>query len=291
MRVTQSIIYDRFVYYLEGLNEGISKSLARIASGKKILRPSDDPAATVTLMQMKSEVSGLDEYKRNIERTRSWMRITETALKSMEDLLKRAEELAVEGGSDNTTPEARKALAAEVGELLDRAKQIANAKFGNFYVFSGYNVLTQPFIDSDNLYHGDDGIIRVNVGPGMTASMNIPGSIFTNGVNIFQALEDLRDALESNDGDAARAQVDLIRSGYENITSVHAELGSMMRRLEISEKAISDRYEDLINILDKMESTDIAKETTTLYSYQTSYRATLAGVSKVMQTNLFDYLG
>ncbi len=291
MRVTQSIIYDRFVYYLEGLNEGISKSLARIASGKKILRPSDDPAATVTLMQMKSEVSGLDEYKRNIERTRSWMRITETALKSMEDLLKRAEELAVEGGSDNTTPEARKALAAEVGELLDRAKQIANAKFGNFYVFSGYNVLAQPFIDSDNLYHVDDGIIRVNVGPGMTASMNIPGSIFTNGVNIFQALEDLRDALESNDGDAARAQVDLIRSGYENITSVHAELGSMMRRLEISEKAISDRYEDLINILDKMESTDIAKETTTLYSYQTSYRATLAGVSKVMQTNLFDYLG
>ncbi|HDD35357.1 MAG TPA: flagellar hook-associated protein 3 [Candidatus Desulfofervidus auxilii] len=291
MRVTHHMLYRNFLFHLEHINENLKKDFEKIASGKKILRPSDDPFGMAKSLTYQRKLADIEQYKRNIKRAISWQNITEMALQEMTNLLVEAKEIAISQGSDTATSETRAMLAAHIEKLKEHALQIGNTKLGDQYVFAGYLTSTQPFVDTDNNYHGDNGQIKVNISSYMQLSFNIPGSIFTNGTNIFQALDDLKTALETNDADSIRNLIGTLDQAIKQVIVAHASLGSIMNRFEAVKTDLTSYSVELTAHLSETEDSDMAKVASSLATHQIIYQSTLAGMAKIMQFNLFNYLG
>ena len=299
MRITQHMIYRNFIANLKDINEELKENFEKIASGKKIIRPSDDPFGATKALNYKSKLAEVEQYQRNIQRAISWQKVTETALKEMEDVLLKIQEIAISQGSDNASAETRAMLAGQVEELKKQAYQIANTKLGNQYIFAGYKTDTPPFLSSDNNYHGDNGSIKINISSFMQLSFNITGSIFapdtsttpTAQNSIFQLLDDLKTALENNDANTIRSLIGNINDTFKRINNAHANMGSVMNRFESVKNELMNVNLDIINLLAETEDADLAEASANLAMYQTVYQSTLAGMAKVIQINLFNFLG
>ncbi len=301
MRVTQNMIYRRFLTNLERLNDNIARSFEEISSGKKINRPSDDPFGAAKALGYYSELHDIDQYNRNINQAIAWMNITETAFKQMEDVVIKTQEIALSQASDTATAETRKAMAGQIRQLKGHFLQIANTKLGDRYIFAGFKTNEEPF-QSDNYYHGDTNKIKVNISPYMHLGFNITGEFLapqydptspptlTPENNIFQLYDELADALENNNSNKIRKLLSYINEFYGKINKKHAELGNIMERFEKVQLELSNMQGDISKLLSDTEDADIAKTTSNLAMCQTMYQSTLAAMAKVIQNNLLNYL-
>ncbi len=291
MRITQGIIHRNFLTNLNTITNKINKKFEQISSGKRIVRPSDDPVSVSRIMKLKDQGARSDQYKRNIDVAIGWLKMTESAFNSMEDVIKRLEEIAISTGSDNASSEARKTAAEEIARLKEHAIMIANTRFRGHYIFAGFLTNTPPFNESNNDYHGDDNKIEVEVDNGVRLSYNVSGSVFTQGINIFQLMDDIKTALNNNNPEAIRSSLDKIHDAFNQVNIAHTGLGSKIKSLENIKEDLSNRDLLIDEIISNKEDTDMAEAIPRLYMYQSAYQALLYSFTKITSVNLFNMIG
>jgi flagellar hook-associated protein 3 FlgL len=69
---------------------------------------------------------------------------TDSALANVTEILHRANELTLQGINGTNPTAAREAIAAEMRELQDQIRVIANTTFGSKHIFAGTNVTEAP---------------------------------------------------------------------------------------------------------------------------------------------------
>ena len=293
MRITNGMIYRNFINNLFRINEHLEEDYEKIASGKRIKRPSDDPLGMARSIRYRSYLSTIRQYKRNIEMAISWQNLTESALKAVENALQRVQEIAISQASDTANANTRKNAAKEIENIKKHILGIVNTKFGNRYIFAGYITDKQPFSESDNNYHGDEGLIKIRINSTTQLSFNIPGSVFApaDGINIFQMIDNLKDAMENNEPENIRACLDEIKQALDQVINAQASLGAKMNLFEEIKVQLADMDLDFTGIISSTEDADLAKVTIDLGIYQTAYQATLRATAKAIPINLFNYLG
>lgn len=291
MRITQGIIHRDFLRNLDRITNRINEKFQEISSGKRITRPSDDPNSFPKIMRLKDELIIERQYKENIDMAIGWLNVTESALNTMEDLLNRLEEIAISMGSDNASPQARKTAAEEIAGLKEHAIMVANTKFRGHYIFAGCLTDTPPFTDKDNKYHGDNNKMEIDIGYGIRFAYNICGSVFTKGVNIFQLMDDIMDALNNNDAEGVRSCLDKIHKAFDNVNIAHTNLGGKIKLLNNIKENISDREILISRIISEKEDTDMAEAIPKLYIYYSGYQALLHSFAEITSVNMFDIIG
>jgi flagellar hook-associated protein 3 FlgL len=214
MRVGTPSLYAGIQQRLQRLTSDLNNLNEKIASGKEINNPSDDPVAFVHSMQLKTALTRMDQYERNLQTATSWMSLSESALSNTLNLLERARELTVEMASDTQTAEARATAAVEVGELLDQAISLGNTKLARRYIFSGYLTETAPFTKvtvggiETAQYNGDTNNFQLQIGKKETLMTGWSGQAVFMDSTLFNTLGTLKKALEDNDSATIAAQVD-----------------------------------------------------------------------------------
>ncbi|MCD6255353.1 MAG: flagellar hook-associated protein FlgL [Deltaproteobacteria bacterium] len=293
MRITNGMIYRNFINNLFRINEHLAEDYEKIASGKRIKRPSDDPLGMARSIRYRSYLSTIRQYKRNIEMAISWQNLTESALKAVENALQRVQEIAISQASDTANANTRKNAAKEIENIKKHILGIVNTKFGNRYIFAGYITDNPPFSESDNNYHGDEGLIKIRINSATQLSFNIPGSVFApaDGINIFQMIDNLKDAMENNEPENIRACLDEIKQALDQVINAQASLGAKMNLFEEIKVQLVDMDLDFTGIISNTEDADLAKVTIDLGICQTVYQATLTATAKAIPINLFNYLG
>lgn len=147
---------------------------------KRIQRPSDDPLGNLDLMRFRSIETDTKQYQRNANFAMTLLNYSETALKDLTDIMVRAKELAVQQSSDFFNGEARRNVSHEINQLRNQSLAIANKRFGNRYLFGGYNTLDAPFSQEGN-YTGDKGTIYLEISKDFFLPTNINGyEVFFN---------------------------------------------------------------------------------------------------------------
>ena len=131
----------------------------------------------------------------------------------------------------------------------------------------------------------------MEVDDGIRISYNVTGSLFTDEVNIFQLMDDLKDALNNNDADAVRASLDKIHTAYTRINIAHAGVGSKIKTLNNMKDELSDRRLSFEEVVSQREDTDMAEAIPKLYIYQSAYQALLNSFARITSVNLFDIFG
>jgi flagellar hook-associated protein 3 FlgL len=165
----------------------------QIASGQRINKPSDDPVGIARAMDYEVEIAAQEQYLANIDGVTSVLSYTDTVLNSVNESLTSLSELAVQAASDTTSESSRDALAAEAGQIRDQLLSLANSKFSDTYIFSGFKTDAAAF-DGTYAYQGDAGTINIAVGSDVLIAQNVSGQA------AFQYEIDSEQVIEIEDG-------------------------------------------------------------------------------------------
>lgn len=103
---------------LNGSQNALNTALQRLSSGLRINSAKDDAAGLAISERMTSQIRGTNQAVRNANDGVSLMQTAEGALTAAGDILQRVRELAVQSANATNSAGDRKAIQAEVGQLL-----------------------------------------------------------------------------------------------------------------------------------------------------------------------------
>jgi flagellar hook-associated protein 3 FlgL len=295
MRVTHNSIAANVLANLQGNINRIGETQQRLSSGKQISKPSDSPAATVSVMALRSEVAANKQYARNADDGIGWLNTADSALQEAGTLVTRARSLVLQGMSDTTGATSRQSLGAELRQISEALRGIANTTYIDRPVFGGTTSDTAVYPDQAT-YRGDGGAVMRTVGANTKVAVNIDGgTIFgdptdlVNPTTIFATLTDIATRLESG---AAPTSTDL---GALDATTVEirnglSTVGAITNQLERMRQAADDAVLNVSKTLSDVEDIDLPQTITELQLQQTAYQAALAAGARVVQPSLIDFL-
>jgi flagellar hook-associated protein 3 FlgL len=157
----------------------LDRTQQELATGKRILSPSDDPGGAVRILDLQEDIARIDQFQRNAAIAEGKLAYEETTLDSVSTVLQRVRELTVQANNATQTPETRAAIGAEVRERLAEVIDLANTRDGNDeYIFGGFQSRSQPFTlrDGEVSYRGDDGQRFLDIAAGVQVAVRDPGS-------------------------------------------------------------------------------------------------------------------
>jgi flagellar hook-associated protein 3 FlgL len=164
MRVTTNLIYDQNLRAINNSQSSLSDIQTQLATGKKLLRPSDDPVGASQVVRLTEELDKITQYKRNVDLATNNLELQETSLRGIKDVVGRARVLVVQSGNGILSADDRKALASEIEQIRNQVIDLMNTQnAAGDYIFSGYQSQSQAFefnpsAQTDVIkFNGDDG--------------------------------------------------------------------------------------------------------------------------------------
>ena len=190
MRTTSFTIYDQISRALQQTMTDLSAISNRLSSGKKISRPSDDVIGTIKALDYKLSIDLNDRYQSNIADVRNRFDFTDKVLSSASDTLSSLGQIASQGASGELSADERTAFAGQVIQYRDMLTSLANSKYLDKYVFSGYKTDTQAFDSATFAYQGDSGISNVPIDQNTNMPINFAGnSVFSLPLTAAQTVQ------------------------------------------------------------------------------------------------------
>ena len=169
MRVSTSGMFTHGVQLMQKLQSALDHTQRQISTGRRILTPSDDPIAASRALEIRESMSRLEQFDRNANIAQNRLSQEESALSSVNNVLQRVRELALQANNASQSNESRQMIAVEMREQLDNLMQLANQKDGNGkFLFSGNLDDTEPVtrMGSSFTYNGDQGQRYIQIGEG-----------------------------------------------------------------------------------------------------------------------------
>lgn len=160
-RISTTFFNQRAVNNMLEQQSLLSRLQEQIATGNRIVRPSDDPSGSTQILRLTQSIEVNTQYQRNLDMGVNRLSLEETTLESIQNSIIRVRELALQANNSTYTHSDRLAIAQEVKQRLDELLSLANTRDANDeYLFSGFQSNTQPFVlnpDGSYAYQGDQG--------------------------------------------------------------------------------------------------------------------------------------
>ena len=80
MRITNSMLVNNMISNLGKNLSRMESYQQKLATGKKISVPSDDPVVAARALKLRTDVSQIEQYKKNVKDAMSWLEVTESAI-------------------------------------------------------------------------------------------------------------------------------------------------------------------------------------------------------------------
>jgi flagellar hook-associated protein 3 FlgL len=180
MRVSNDTLRSAFMAALDAARRRVIDTQEKVASGKRINRPSDDPVAAARVAHLEASLSRLDQYKSNSDFARNQLGLEESSLDDVISNLQRVRELALQGNNSSASDSDRKDIAAEVRQTRDALLAIANTTdVDGRHLFAGYVESAAPFTTTASgavVYNGDQGQRTLQISDSRFVAINDSGS-------------------------------------------------------------------------------------------------------------------
>ncbi|MEE8421782.1 MAG: flagellar hook-associated protein FlgL [Dehalococcoidia bacterium] len=292
MRVSNQQMANRLLSQLALTQRRLLGAQERVATGRRIERPSDDPIGAARVMATRTELDRSQQYGRNISIALGELAATESALARLADVLARVSELAVQAANASVGGPERALIAEEVSVLITEAIDVGNASHAGHYIFAGQLTSTAPY-SPDNpttptvvTYQGDTGRIDREVAEASRLSINITG----NRMQPFAALITFRDNLLANDATAIGNDSAALEVQLDNAIALRAEIGASMQRAEAAASRLLDEEARLRTQLFEIEEVDLSQAIVELQMSETAYQAALGIAGRMFNLSILDFL-
>ncbi len=292
---------QQFLANLGSISRRLERAQRQVASGKRILAPSDDPDQVGTLLQARVDLRQNEQLQQNLGRVQGEVNAGEAALQQAVQLVEHAQVLAAQGGSGSQTAQSRLSIADEVKSVLEQLVGLSRTSIDGRYIFAGDADQTPPYAldwsqdPSLSAYQGSPATRKTTHPSGLEFSIaRSADEIFDNAdasKNVFAAVNSLRQALVSNDELAIRATLGQLRSAGDHLNTELGFYGSVQNQVAEAIDAAHKAELRLKTRLSLIEDADPAEAILEMNQARYQQEAALSSRAKMPRTSLFDYLG
>ena len=146
MRISTSQIYDQNIRSIMNNQEDLVKTQQQLATGKRIITPSDDPVGAAKVLRLTEEIDELEQFQRNNDLVTGSLEQQEAVLTNITNSINRARTLVVQAGSGILSDPDKRAIGAELEQIKLEIFDLMNTQDadGN-YLYAGYQSANQAF--------------------------------------------------------------------------------------------------------------------------------------------------
>src|SRR5437016_3778991 len=291
MRVTETGTYLSFLNDLQHTKEQMANAELQVTSGKKVNKPSDDPAAASDIVRISGEKAVDDQFSRNIDAAKSRLTAADNALNGVQTMLDRIVQL---GLAATTTGSDTKSSIPEIQGLRDQMISVANTTVQGRYIFGGSLTTTPAYVkqnDSSVTYAGDSNAVVLQVARDNAMQVQVPGSdVFSGNIDVFDTMSQMINAMQAGDNNAVAAQVNKLQQLSDTVSTARSRVGGYMNVADDLSSQLTTRNIARTSELNNVQTADTAQSLTQLTLTQTNLQATLAVGARIAQMNLLDYI-
>ena len=175
MRITPFMIFNQLTQSLDRSLQDYGKLNEQLASGKKILSPSDDAMGLKRAIDYKVRINSTTQYQQNIQFAQNDLNAVNTVMDSYDKFLTSAMALVSQNKSGTLDVNSRAMSAQQASALRDIFMDLGNTKINDKYLFAGFKTDTQPYAAGTFDYQGDSGVVQVPIDNGATLASNVTG--------------------------------------------------------------------------------------------------------------------
>lgn len=290
-RIPDSQLSQRSLADLAAIKEQMDLRRAQLSSGRKLLRPSDDPAGASRAMQFQAQLDRSERYVANAQSAIDEMNVTDGYLQNASSTLRAARDLVISAGNGSLSPTARAGIAQELRGMRQELLAIANASYRGVAVFSGTENPAATY-DVNYDYQGNSGIRERSIEEGVQLTVNLSGdTVFGTGAgSVFATLDGIINRVETGDTSQVATDLSSLDGHLDTVLSGLVIVGSRTNQAQTALDRISSRKIDVARALSDTVDTDIAEATTDLQLQQVAYQSTLQTLATLIRPSLLDFL-
>jgi flagellar hook-associated protein 3 FlgL len=296
-RITSSMITRGVLADLNDVATRMSNTQRKMATGKQLTRPSDDPFAVGRAIGLRTELEGLKQYRTNTAEAQAWTDASDTAMGTLTDIVHRSRELLTRGGNNTATANDRAIIADEIDQLINSAKEDANAVQAGRALFSGTATGVKPYNMTSDTYNGDSGDVVRTIGPGISVVVNVRASDILGDGTDGRMINTLRDISKHLRSGTAADQTALNTTDFtaldrslDDLLNARAQVGAVANRLAAADDRLADLELSSKELLSNTEDADMAATLVDYSMQQSVYQSALRAGAGIVQASLLDFL-
>ena len=250
--------------YLNQNSAASANSLAKLSSGSRIVKASDDAASLAIGTKIKADVTALKQAQVNASQASSVLQVADGALAQTTDILMRMKALSVQAQSGSVSETERGFLDKEFQALIEQIDAIADQT-----KFNGEVLL-------DGAY---DQSFQVGVASTDTIDVTLDNATATGlGVNALQL-----DGVDGGGDPNAVAASNAIDTALESINEMRANVGASISRFEFASANVANTIENMDAARSVLMDVDMAAEMSNFSSKQVMLQASVAMLAQANQ--------
>ena len=222
MRINHNISSMTTQGALYSVNRATSKNLEKLSTGLRINRASDDAAGLAISENLRTQVAGAKQARRNAQDGISALNIAEGAANEVSSILQRMRELAVQSSTETLTDNERTYTNQEFKQLNDEIDRIADV--------TNFNGMKLIATDTSNRF-----------GSGTAGSqlwIDANGTKGTDSISVsVDTLDTSSNGLKISDDNISHAStaqkaIGALDDAVDKVNSMRADIGATVNRLE-----------------------------------------------------------
>ncbi len=248
---------------LQGSESMLSKSLARLSSGSKIVSPADDAAGLAVSMRLDAQINRLTAAKNNVGNAISFTQTQDGYLKKISKALDRMSELSILAQDVTKSDADRSLYDSEFQQLYAYFTSAASKDFNGVSLFA-----TTPLnvtIDSE------------------------AGTFTMNGIDLGAAAYAALATADVTTTTSASLALATAKAAITQLATDRATIGAYQTRLNLTSEQLTISKENLSAASSRIQDVDVAEESTQYARYNIlvqSGTAMLAQANQIPQTVL-----
>jgi flagellin len=242
LRINTNISSLAAMRTLNATRQALDGSLERLSSGSRINRAGDDAAGLAISENLRAQIRGLKQAKRNALDGVSLIQVSEGGLNEVSNMLVRLRELAIQAASDTVGDKERSFTDREFQALKSEIQRIADS--------TNYN--------GNPLLNGKGGLFEIQVGTGNNPMADRLAYNSQNADITLEALGLTGESVATKVG--AQTTLSAIDDALTRVNSVRADMGAIQNRLQSTINSLSISDENLSAANSRIRDADLAQE-------------------------------
>ena len=299
-------------YYLGKNQDLLQTSIKRLASGKKIIRPSDDPGSLSVAMKLTASISRLTGARNNVQNGTSFLEVQDGVLDGVGKIVTRMSELKGLGSQDPMkSSQDIESYNLEFRDLQRQLYDMSQMTFNGVSLFANISspqtgAATESVFRDASTNHtvsihtstqGSQGSKISLHKAALLAALTIKDDLSAQDANsVFSDREGLATggtagvysfaATESSEAwDLDEVSMGVFQKALENISFLRAQVGGQMSRLSFAADTLSVQQTNIRAALGRIEDVDIAEESSNLSKYSILTQAAASMLTQANSTN------
>lgn len=226
----------------------LSKSLSRLSSGSRIIKPSDDAAGLAVTSRLRAQIKRLDSALSNVVNAVSFTQTQDGFMKTMDKALRRMGELAMLAKDGTKSQSDLNLYQKEFQQLQDYVDNTRTKDYNAVSMFGASTI--NVTVDSEG---NTFAMPPIDLGAGTTAGAY--SAAVTSSVQL------------SSSTYAAEA-LTKVKEAISQIAIDRAQLGAVQSRLNFTNDQLHITKENLQSAISRVADVDVATEATNYARYQ-----------------------